>query len=150
MASRVFSVASQTASCGRPSTSPAVGWAGGTTATTQKRISRYERQAGCLARVHGTISAARRQGQGEAPSWRRQEMHIIAVSNDTVRLSFLMALLRDAGIGSVVLDQHVSVMEGSIGAIPRRLAVAAEDAGQADRVLPEAGEKCPPPAAPCL
>jgi hypothetical protein len=68
-------------------------------------------------------------------------MHIIAVSNDAVRLSFLMALLRDAGIGSVVLDQHVSVMEGSIGAIPRRLAVAAADAGQADRVLREAGEK---------
>lgn len=67
-------------------------------------------------------------------------MHIVAVSNDAVRLSFLMALLRDAGIGSVVLDGHVSVMEGSIGAIPRRLAVSADDAGQADRVLREAGE----------
>src|SRR5229473_29800 len=70
-----------------------------------------------IARFHGTISAARREGQGEAPSWRRQGMHIIAISNDAVRLSFLMALLRDAGIGSVMLDQHVSVMEGSIGAI---------------------------------
>jgi hypothetical protein len=67
-------------------------------------------------------------------------MHIVAVSNDAVRLSFLMALLRDAGIGSVVLDGHVSVMEGSIGAIPRRLAVSADDAGQANRVLREAGE----------
>lgn len=67
-------------------------------------------------------------------------MHIVAVSNDAVRLSFLMALLRDAGIGSVVLDGHVSIMDGSIGAIPRRLAVAAGDAGQADRVLREAGE----------
>ncbi len=67
-------------------------------------------------------------------------MHIVAVSNDAVRLSFLMALLRDAGIGSVVLDGHVSIMEGSIGAIPRRLAVATGDAGQADRVLREAGE----------
>jgi hypothetical protein len=67
-------------------------------------------------------------------------MHIVAISNNVVRLSFLMALLRDAGIGSVLLDQHVSVMEGSIGAIPRRLAVSSDDAAQADRVLREAGE----------
>ncbi|MFY7958655.1 MAG: DUF2007 domain-containing protein, partial [Elsteraceae bacterium] len=41
--------------------------------------------------------------------------------NDPVRLSWLRALLADAGIESVVFDQHVSVVEGSIGAIPRRL-----------------------------
>jgi hypothetical protein len=67
-------------------------------------------------------------------------MHTVAVSNDPVRLSFLMALLRDAGIDCVVLDGHVSVVEGSIGAIPRRLAVAAEDEYRARRVLREAGE----------
>ena len=61
-------------------------------------------------------------------------------SNDPVRLSFLTALLADAGIGSVLLDTHTSLMEGSIGAIQRRLAVAAEDEAQARRILTEAGE----------
>jgi hypothetical protein len=67
-------------------------------------------------------------------------MRIVATSNDPVRLSFLVALLRDAGIVCVLLDNHVSAVEGSIGAIPRRLAVADEDERQAKRVLSEAGE----------
>ena len=67
-------------------------------------------------------------------------MRVLATSNDPVRLSFLMALLADAGIGSVVLDAHTAAVEGSIGAIPRRLMVADEDEGRARRVLLEAGE----------
>ncbi|MCG5241064.1 DUF2007 domain-containing protein [Azospirillum doebereinerae] len=61
-------------------------------------------------------------------------------TTDPVRLSWLIALLADAGIDAVVLDTHTSVLEGSIGAIPRRLVVAEEDAAQALRVLKEAGE----------
>ena len=67
-------------------------------------------------------------------------MRVIATSNDPVRLSFLAALLTDAGIASLLLDQHASVMEGSIGAIQRRLAVADADLAVARRVLAEAGE----------
>jgi hypothetical protein len=67
-------------------------------------------------------------------------MHVVAVSNDLVRISFLTALLSDAGIPAVLLDGHASVMEGSAGAIPRRLAVADADAGAAARVLRDAGE----------
>jgi hypothetical protein len=67
-------------------------------------------------------------------------MRIVATSNDPVRLSFLTALLADAGIAAVVLDLHTSMMEGSIGAIPRRLMVASDDEGRARRVLAEAGE----------
>ncbi len=62
------------------------------------------------------------------------------MSNDPVRLSFLTALLADAGIGSVLLDQHMSAVEGSIGAIPRRLMVAEADYRRAQLVLTEAGE----------
>lgn len=61
-------------------------------------------------------------------------------TNDTVRLSFLRVLLRDAGIEAVVLDQHMSILEGSASAIPRRLMVAEEDEARALRVLREAGE----------
>ena len=67
-------------------------------------------------------------------------MRVVATSNDPVRLSFLTALLADAGIEAVVLDLHASVMDGSVNAIPRRLAVADEDERQARRVLAEAGE----------
>ena len=62
-------------------------------------------------------------------------------SNDLVRLSWLTALLSDAGIAAVMLDAHTSVIEGSIGAIPRRLMVRDEDAARARQLLAEAGEE---------
>jgi hypothetical protein len=67
-------------------------------------------------------------------------MRTIALSNDLVRLSFLTALLSDAGIDCVLLDGHASAVDGSIGAVPRRLAVAPEDEARARRILEEAGE----------
>ena len=67
-------------------------------------------------------------------------MRTVLTTNDPVRLSFLRALLSDAGIAAVLLDAHVSAVEGSIGAIPRRLAVAEQDWNRARRVLVEAGE----------
>ena len=67
-------------------------------------------------------------------------MRTVVLSNNLVRLSFVQALLRDAGISSVLLDAHASAVEGSIGAIPRRLVVAEDDEAQALRVLREAGE----------
>ena len=67
-------------------------------------------------------------------------MEVITITNDPVRLSFLASLLRDAGIEPILLDGHTSSMEGSIGALPRRLVVASEYATRARRVLAEAGE----------
>ena len=68
-------------------------------------------------------------------------MRVVAESTDPVRVSFLLALLRDAGIECIVLDVHISALEGGIGAFPRRLAVADDDLAQARRVLREAGEE---------
>lgn len=62
-------------------------------------------------------------------------------TTDAVRLSWLLALLSDAGIEAVVLDTHTSVLEGSIGAIPRRLMVPEDDHATACHVLREAGEE---------
>ena len=59
-------------------------------------------------------------------------------TNDVVRLSWIQALLADAGIRSLVLDQHTSLVEGSIGAIPRRLMVAERDHGRAEALIAEA------------
>ena len=67
-------------------------------------------------------------------------MRILVQSNDPVRLSFLASLLRDAGIEAVLLDGYASAVDGSIGAIPRRLMVPDADAARAQRLLREAGE----------
>jgi hypothetical protein len=67
-------------------------------------------------------------------------MRVVAISNDPVRISFLAALLSDAGIDTTLLDTHTSILEGSIGAIQRRLVVATEDESRARRVLADAGE----------
>jgi hypothetical protein len=59
-------------------------------------------------------------------------------TNDVVRLSWAQARLRDAGIDSLVLDQHTSLVEGSIGAIPRRLMVAQRDHRRACEIIADA------------
>jgi hypothetical protein len=67
-------------------------------------------------------------------------MRVVVTSNDPVRLSFLKALLADAGIEATLLDGHTSVLEGSAGAIPRRLVVNNDDFPRARRLLRDAGE----------
>jgi hypothetical protein len=56
-------------------------------------------------------------------------------SNDLVYLSFVMHVLDEAEIEYLLLDNHMSAVEGSIGAIPRRLMVAEEEAENARRAL---------------
>jgi hypothetical protein len=56
-------------------------------------------------------------------------------TNNPVLLSWIEALLADSRIGSVVLDQHTSIIEGSIGAIQRRLMVDDDDYPAARRLL---------------
>ncbi len=60
-------------------------------------------------------------------------------TNDVVLISFVEALLRDAGIEHLVVDQNMSVVEGSLGVLPRRVLVAAEQVAAARRLLEEAG-----------
>ena len=60
-------------------------------------------------------------------------------TNDIVLLSRAEALLEERGIDFVVFDAHMSVLEGSIGAIPRRLMVLRDDIAAARRALRDAG-----------
>lgn len=60
-------------------------------------------------------------------------------SNDIVTLSFVEALMRDAGIAVMIADQAMSIMEGSIGAIPRRILVDSDRIEQARRIMHDAG-----------
>lgn len=59
-------------------------------------------------------------------------------SNDLVYLSWVEATLAAAGIDSLVTDQHTSVLEGSIGAIQRRILVDDRDIGRARILLAQA------------
>lgn len=60
-------------------------------------------------------------------------------TNDPVVISFVEALLREAGIAHFVADQNMSVMEGSLGVLPRRVMVGRDDLEQARRILTDAG-----------
>ena len=65
-------------------------------------------------------------------------MREVLRSNDAVLLSFVEVLLRDAGLNPQLVDQHVSAIEGSIGALPRRILIDADELAQARRILREA------------
>ena len=60
-------------------------------------------------------------------------------TNDAVLISAVEALLGGAGIECMVADRNMSVLEGSIGVLPRRVLVADDDAPRARRVLTDAG-----------
>lgn len=52
--------------------------------------------------------------------------------------------MRDAGLRFSVLDVHMSIIEGSLGILPRRLAVHEDDAAAARTLLVDAGIDVPP------
>ena len=66
-------------------------------------------------------------------------------SNDIILINWLQVLLKNSGIETIVFDAHMSVLEGSAGAIQRRLMVLDEhykdaclldeDAGDAELIV---------------
>ena len=66
-------------------------------------------------------------------------MKDIMRTNDIVAMSFALSVLQDAGLEASVADTYMSVLEGSIGAFPRRLQVRSSDAETACSLLREAG-----------
>lgn len=64
-------------------------------------------------------------------------------TNDAVTISFIESLLRDAGIEYLVADQNMSIMEGSLGVLPRRVLVQDEQEDAARRLLADAGISVP-------
>jgi hypothetical protein len=64
-------------------------------------------------------------------------MRAVLKTNNLVQLNFAEAILKDAGIATVVFDAQMSMTEGSVGILPRRLMVADEDFAPAERVLRE-------------
>jgi hypothetical protein len=63
----------------------------------------------------------------------------IVRTNDPVLVSAVEALLKAADIAHVVLDRNMSVLEGSIGILPRRVLVDDDQVEAARRLLTDAG-----------
>ena len=60
-------------------------------------------------------------------------------TNDIVLVSAVGALLDGANIHHLVLDQNMSVIEGSLGILPRRILVHEDDNLAARQLLADAG-----------
>jgi hypothetical protein len=60
-------------------------------------------------------------------------------TNDAVLISAIEALLTGAHIAHMVVDQNMSVLEGSIGIFPRRILVGEDQIAAARRLLVDAG-----------
>lgn len=66
-------------------------------------------------------------------------MRELVRTNDMVLVSAIGALLDGAEIPHMVLDQNMSVIEGSLGVLPRRILVPDDLVSEAREVLEEAG-----------
>jgi putative signal transducing protein len=66
-------------------------------------------------------------------------MRELVRTNDAVLISAIEALLKGARIDHLVVDQNMSVLEGSIGIFPRRILVGEEQLDAARQLLAEAG-----------
>jgi hypothetical protein len=66
------------------------------------------------------------------------DLREILRTNDPVLLNYAQAVLAEAEIVAIVFDDHMSVMEGSLGVLPRRLMVADDDASRAEYELKHA------------
>ena len=66
-------------------------------------------------------------------------VHELVRTNNAVLITAIEALLNGAGIRHLVLDQNMSVLEGSLGILPRRILVDDEELHAARRVLEDAG-----------
>lgn len=63
---------------------------------------------------------------------------LLATSDPTI-IPFAKALLQGEGISAFEIDVNMSVLEGSIGILPRRLLVAEDDYDEAVRILTDNG-----------
>ena len=66
-------------------------------------------------------------------------MQELVRTNDAVLISAIEALLNGARIRHMVVDQNMSVLEGSIGIFPRRILVDEDHIDAARQLLEDAG-----------
>lgn len=76
--------------------------------------------------------------------WYKERRELIILreliaTNNLVTVSFVESLLKDASIDYLILDQNMSILEGSIGIIPRRIMVPDGLIRNARALLEDAG-----------
>jgi hypothetical protein len=97
-----------------------------------------------------TIESAGERGKGTVPlkSLVRHfgradkgvaQLRELVRTNDIVLVSAVGALLDGAKIHHLVLDQNMSIIEGSLGVLPRRILVHEDDNREARQILRDAG-----------
>jgi Putative prokaryotic signal transducing protein len=69
----------------------------------------------------------------------RGKLKELVRTNDIVLVSAVGALLDGANIHHLVLDQNMSIIEGSLGVLPRRILVHEDDHREARQILVDAG-----------
>src|SRR5215207_5567712 len=92
------------------------------------RLRRQGREAVDRPRA---VAAPERKGE--------HKLRELVRTNDIVLVSAVGALLDGANIHHLVLDQNMSVLEGSLGMLPRRILVHEEDHREARQILSDAG-----------
>jgi len=65
-------------------------------------------------------------------------MQTVIATTNPATLNFAEAVLKSEGIQSFIMDANMSLVDGSIGIIPRRLCVANSDYDEAVKLLTEA------------
>src|SRR5712664_3098036 len=73
------------------------------------------------------------------PTKENRKLRELVRTNDMVLVSAVGALLDGANIHHLVLDQNMSIIEGSLGVLPRRILVHDDDNREARQVLSDAG-----------
>lgn len=71
--------------------------------------------------------------------WKTTGMIELIRTNDAVLLSFAESLMKEAGIHCLIADQAMSILEGSLGMLPRRFMVESDRQDEARRILSDAG-----------
>src|ERR1041385_4231394 len=94
------------------------------------------RGAPAFATLRGVFSPVKRAGSRRSKDV-FAPMRPVLKTNNPVLLSFAQNLLSDADIESVVFDENASVMDGSLGILPRRLMVPDDDFERAKAILTE-------------
>jgi Putative prokaryotic signal transducing protein len=80
-----------------------------------------------------------RHGAGAQRATAELKVRELVRTTDPVLISAIEALLNGARIKHMIVDQNMSIMEGSIGIFPRRILVDEDQFHGARRLLEEAG-----------
>ena len=63
----------------------------------------------------------------------------LMATNNIVTISYVESLLKDAEIDFLILDQNMSILEGSLGIIPKRIMVTEASLLTAKQLMQDAG-----------